>query len=558
MVSINFNPGANTAQTSLGKANEASNDAINKLASGNRITSAKDDVAGLAVGTTLQSKVQTLKSSSINIEQANSLLQVADGSMKEIGDILKRQSSLAQQASSGALDPVARGFLQEEFSKLESEIDRIAENTNFNNLKLLNGDFGHSNYGDVKDTTFSDSNYPVNTGDLTAKDSNDNTVGELHDSKISTKAGSIEGSIENISVSYDSNNSETTINFQIGGKDYSVTHDMTGNTVLPLSETFSSIQGTQFDTLDINDDMPSTADFDLSSGQGNFEHSTLTVGSGSVSGEIEDVKTSFNSSNSKTDIIITVGGTEFSLGETDLSNTTDNTTLNLTDGGGNQIDLLYKNSGTTALQVDSQADSDALQDKLREVLGTKKFRGDSTNLNLQDKDGSNVLSFQYKNDINGSDKDMNISSADEASGLETALKNAFKFGSNFQVGTESNDSIAVEINNVTTTRLYDEQDLDISQGGAEAQNAKNIIDEAINKLSSSRASVGALQSRFENAGNVVDTATTNQDAARSTFLDADMAEQSTKFAQAQVKTQSSISMLAQANNLPQQLLKLLG
>ncbi len=549
MVSINFNPGANTAQTSLGRANEASNDAINKLASGNRITSAKDDVAGLAVGTTLESKVQTLKSSSINIEQANSLLQVADGSMKEIGDILKRQSSLAQQASSGALDSVARGFLQEEFSKLENEIDRIAENTNFNNLKLINGDFGHSQFDDVKGTTFSDSNYPVNVSDFKVTDSSNSTIGELHDSKVEVGTGSVNGAVEDVKVSYDSDNYETKITMQVGGKDYTFTDDLRGNKV-----DYGSITGTQFKDLSINEDMANPGDFQLSSAQGDFNETTLTTQSGSVSGEITDVTASYSGPN--TTLNITIGGRTFSTTE-DLSSTSTGSNIDLTNGG-DVIRLTYQNTANTTLQVDSAGDADELASKLKETLSTKKLEGTGTTISLQDKDNNNSIDFTYKNDTNGSDTDLEIDSSDRASGLETSLKKMFKFGSNFQVGTESNDSISVEINNVTTTRLYDEKDLDISEGGAKAQTAKDTIDGAINKLSSSRANVGALQSRFENAGNVVDTATTNQDAARSTFLDADMAQQSTNFAQAQVKTQSSISMLAQANNLPQQLLKLIG
>jgi flagellin len=549
MVSINFNPGANTAQSSLDSANKSSNDAINKLASGNRITSAKDDVAGLAVGTTLQSKVQTLKSSSINIEQANSLLQVADGSMKEIGDILKRQSSLAQQASSGALDSVARSFLQEEFSKLESEIDRIAENTNFNNLKLINGDFGHSQFDDVKGTTFSDSNYPVNVSNFKVTDSNNNTVGELHDSKFEVGTGSINGAVEDVKVSYDSDNYKSKITMQVGGKDYIFTDDLRG-----VNVDYGSITGTKFKNLSINETKPNPGYYQLSSAQGDFNETTLTTQSGSVSGEITDVTASYSSPN--TTLNITIGGRTFSTSK-DLSSLSTASNIDLSNGG-DTIRLAYQNTANTTLQVDSSGDADELASKLKDILSTKKLEGSGTTISLQDKDNNNSIDFTYKNDTNGSNTDLAIDSSGKASGLETSLKRMFKFGSNFQVGTESNDSISVEINNVTSTRLYDEKDLDISEGGPKAQTAKDTIDEAINRLSSARANVGALQSRFEYAGNVVDTATTNQDAARSTFLDADMAQQSTNFAQAQVKTQSSISMLAQANNLPQQLLKLIG
>ena len=126
----------------------------------------------------------------------------------------------------------------------------------------------------------------------------------------------------------------------------------------------------------------------------------------------------------------------------------------------------------------------------------------------------------------------------------------------FQVGISSLDTISVSINNVDATAVGT-ADLAVgTKAGSIA--ASDAIDLAINTVTSVRASVGAIQSRFDFAASNLEVAVQNLDAARSGFLDADISEESTAFAQNQVLIQASISVLAQANQLPQNLLKLIG
>lgn len=140
MVSINSNPAALSAQQNIKAADSQLRGSMQRMSSGNRIDRAATDVAGLAVGTQLQANVSILKAALGNTSQANSMLGVADGALKAIGDILQRQASLALQARSGALDAASRSFLNQEFQGLSSEIDRLADATNFNGIKLINGD----------------------------------------------------------------------------------------------------------------------------------------------------------------------------------------------------------------------------------------------------------------------------------------------------------------------------------------------------------------------------------------------------------------------------------
>ncbi|NDF11476.1 MAG: hypothetical protein EB060_01490 [Proteobacteria bacterium] len=169
--------------------------------------------------------------------------------------------------------------------------------------------------------------------------------------------------------------------------------------------------------------------------------------------------------------------------------------------------------------------------------------------------------------LSGSGQAIQFTNDSQAKVFEAALKDAFGLGTgqggiNFQVGLQATSTIKVAIQGVSTNNLYKDssgvlQSLDISTAEG-AQAASAVLDQAISKVTSVRASVGAYQSRFDFASANLETGIQNTDAARAKFLDADISEESTKFAQSQVLLQASISVLAQANLLPQNLLKLIG
>jgi flagellin len=123
----------------LGKTNSNLALSIARLASGNRLSQASTDIAALSIATGLSTQVSSLRQASLNIAQASSFLQVADGGAQQIGDILDRMSALSVQANSGILNDANREALNTEFQGLAAEIDRLAGNTNFNGVSLLNG-----------------------------------------------------------------------------------------------------------------------------------------------------------------------------------------------------------------------------------------------------------------------------------------------------------------------------------------------------------------------------------------------------------------------------------
>ena len=129
--SINTNVGAYYAQSNIGKASNTASLSIARLSSGDRIVRAADDVAAMSAGTSLRTNVTTLRMALINTSQGSSLLQVADGALSQVTDILQRQKAIAVQAGSGSLTSQERSFLDQEFQNLSEEIDRLVEQTNF-------------------------------------------------------------------------------------------------------------------------------------------------------------------------------------------------------------------------------------------------------------------------------------------------------------------------------------------------------------------------------------------------------------------------------------------
>jgi flagellin len=130
------------AQRNLGVSSMRSQSALSKLSSGNRITTAKDDAASLSIASGLSLDLASLRAARANISQATSVLQIADGGLAQITDILGRMQTLASTAQSDQISNTERGFINTEFTNLRNEITRIAQATEYNGIELLSGTTG--------------------------------------------------------------------------------------------------------------------------------------------------------------------------------------------------------------------------------------------------------------------------------------------------------------------------------------------------------------------------------------------------------------------------------
>lgn len=128
-----------TARKSLAQNSRALQKSFAQLSSGSRITKAADDAAGLSISETLKSTIRGYKQAQRNANDGISMVQVAEGGLAEISNILTRLRELGVQASTATVGDVERGFIDKEVQQLKDEMQRIAESTRFGNAKLLDG-----------------------------------------------------------------------------------------------------------------------------------------------------------------------------------------------------------------------------------------------------------------------------------------------------------------------------------------------------------------------------------------------------------------------------------
>ncbi len=139
---INTNVSALNAQRTMGQTRMALDKSLEKLASGSRINHAGDDAAGLAISENLRAQIRGMRQAKRNAQDGVSLIQVSEGGLNEISNIMIRLRELAIQAASDTIGDTERQFTDREYQALKQEIDRIANATQFNGTPLLNGKAG--------------------------------------------------------------------------------------------------------------------------------------------------------------------------------------------------------------------------------------------------------------------------------------------------------------------------------------------------------------------------------------------------------------------------------
>jgi flagellin len=144
---INTNVASLNAQRNLGKSQSELNTSMQRLSSGLRINSAKDDAAGLAISDRMTAQIRGLNQASRNANDGISMAQTAEGALQESTNLLQRMREIAVQAANDTNTAQDRTSLNSEFAQLQAEIDRIASNTQFNSQNLLDGTFDPANGG---------------------------------------------------------------------------------------------------------------------------------------------------------------------------------------------------------------------------------------------------------------------------------------------------------------------------------------------------------------------------------------------------------------------------
>ena len=144
MAVVNTNVSASIAQSALARNDRALGTAMEQLSTGRKINSAGDNASGLAITARMTSQIKGLDTAIRNANDAVSMISTAEGALDEISNMLQRMRELAVQAGTGTTDSADRTYMNTEFSALRSEIDRIADNTQWNGRNILDGSAGAS------------------------------------------------------------------------------------------------------------------------------------------------------------------------------------------------------------------------------------------------------------------------------------------------------------------------------------------------------------------------------------------------------------------------------
>ena len=485
------------ANRQLGMNNSQVSKSLEKLSSGYKINRAGDDASGLAISEKMKAQIKGLETASTNSQDGISLVQTAEGALTEVHDMLNRMVELAGKAANGTIDSETdRAALQDEMNSLLDEIDRIAESTDFNGIKLLNGDLATN--------TVKLGN--INLGAGTAS---------------TTVAATAATSTQAIGVGGVDQPSKLTVEYtDANGKLQSVTVDYTSTAIADTNATAMR------DALKANSEL--SALFDIGGTGTDITFTAKTAGEGGV--KVTNI-TSTDVQNDAVGKLAFKDGTdayEKVTGGADGIKAGDKVTVNGT------VYEFVANAGdkvTTegAVAVLVGADNNASAANLNKAL-------ESEGITVSVDNAQDLL---FKPMSNGKGLSLQIGATGDAYNKVT-----------INVGNMSSKGLGID--NLRNIGI-------MSQDAASAalDQIKNGADSAINTVSSVRAELGAMQNRLEHTINNLDVASENMQSANSQIRDTDMAKEMMEYTKKNVLTQAAQAMLAQANQQPQSILQLL-
>ncbi len=554
-----------------------------KLSSGYKINRAADNAAGLSISEKMRKQIRGLTQASANAEDGISSVQTAEGALQEVTDMLQRMNELAVQAANGTNSVTDRQYIQDEVDQLVTEIDRVAETTKFNETYLLKGD----------DTKATSKVYTTNYAVTYATNQGTNVKG----------AGGVAANTVKHNVNYtgESNvyfvnttsvknaNSSTPVTADVISKGDDVTKYL-ANTVEGQNGTLktaaiNSTAYTAFKNVDISEvALVTSANTDSTKLQykdgmitaldaayilDTENNSVIRVKAG------EDLSKFMKVSDDKSKVSM---NEQFRmLDEVVTDNTANPTALTNTAGSLGSTTLGHQIQGTASITTG-------------DIQTAKEFKLAETAKKLYDADGKEVSGVALNKyfDENGqytgglysdsqatkavlSDNDPNVDTAkngeDKISTYITKnyadvtadLSFSLHVGADsdrtnkIQTNIQSMSSAALGVNKLSSKLVGI-----VDESGDNATDAIDVIAEALQKVSTQRSALGAVQNRLEHTIKNLDNVVENTTSAESAIRDTDMATEMVKYSNANILSQAGQSMLAQANQSNQGVLSILG
>ena len=497
-LTINTNVASLAAQKNLSASQSDLSTSLERLSSGLRINSAKDDAAGLAISERFTAQINGLNQGIRNASDGISLAQTAEGALGEVTANLQRIRELAVQAVNSTNIADDRTTLQAEVSQLVAEIDRVASQTKFNNINLLDGSFVNKNFqvgANTTETVTLSSVVDARTASLGSNTMALNGTGLNDVLAAATTVGS--SAVAANTLTFTTTSGGASGNITVAANDSAGTIAAAINTAGATSG--NGISATASTTAYLSNlGTDGTVSFVLAAEDGD-----ATVGStanisavmgGSINALIADINSEFANTGISAEAVV-------------MSND-------------NGVGIKLFNSAGNDIAIETFADSGA---------GTTATFGDEI-------DESDVVTLTAAN-----------TDSSKVTGSVTVSSSKGVISETSSDGTVINTGV-----NTTSTVAS----LSVAtEAGATA--AILAIDAALDTVNSGRGTLGAFQNRFESVVSNLQTAVENASSSRSRVLDADFAQETAALTKNQILQQSGIAMLAQANSLPQNVLALL-
>ena len=491
---INTNVPSLTSQRALNSSQSALQVSLQRLSTGLRINSAKDDAAGLAISERMTSQIRGLNQAARNANDGISLSQTAEGGLSTMGDLLQRMRELSVQAANGTNSTSDRAQLQAEVLQLTQEVNRVATTTQFNGQNVIDGTLTGAQF----------------------------QVGANANQTISVSIASSKASdIGNYTVTSQTGTGIATATLGTATLDFTAT----------------SPNGFVAQTLSISGNGTTASTGVLANGTSAKAIAT------SVNGFTATTGVTARATSTATIAGVTAGAVSFQLVGQNAAPVTISATVSSPTDLAAIAQAVNAQSGTTNITATSDKSGNlVLSDNSGNDIKVGNLSGTGAGLTGATIKGGNATTVAFA--ATGGAGDTAIVGGkvdfDSANGFTIATDTGTTFLTGPSVGSTLSPISALDI---STT--------------AGANNALATVDAALTQINNSRAALGAVQNRFSSTITNLQSTSENLSAARSRIQDADFAAETANMTRNQILQQAGTAMLSQANQLPQNVLSLL-
>lgn len=521
---INHNISALRANNQLGRTNKLLDSSLEKLSSGFRINKAADDSAGMAISEKMRTQIAGLNQASRNASDGISVIQTAEGALIEVEAMLQRMRELSVQAANGTYTTEDRKAIQTEIDQLNEEVQRISDTTEFNTMKLLNGNIDRKSYSNNSKVSLVSISDSVMVGDY--------IINVTQDARQAVAVGGAIDYTETEAVDVRKIKETETGTITINGEKVEVNKDDTILEVYEKLRNAGSIVDINVSTV-ASQTTPSSTDIEANPDLAGYTSAIMSKGSYLVFVSERygaDSKVEINCDNPNLASLFGLSTTTTTAKGIDAK-----ATIERKDNNPLTADpSIFENTATVSISGNRVTVTD--RNDFEMIFNIDAATAGTTF------DDTIIGGGTPSDPSGGATIDVTVSVLDAGP-------------MDLQVGANAGQIMSVRIPKVNPETLgIDKVNVLTDEG---SQEAISLLDSAVNEVSAIRAKLGAYQNRLEHSISNLDVTSENMTESLSRIEDVDMAEEMSTYTQKNVLAQAGTAMLAQANQRPQTILSLI-